>query len=353
MSSDNYNIRWNGFVSSTIDMFKALFEDTKIADVTLVTEDEKQVRAHKVALSSSSPYFRNIFEKNPQANPIIILSGIQHSDLMAILKYLYTGEVDLHHEDLENFLNAGNKFKVKGLNEDNEKEATDNTLRNQKDVRGDENTIYDPMDKKSVLEELSDMEKVETKIPEYPVNHQVKSESLQARYITIDESVSNMEDPSSQVQTNPDYFPFTMSGVPGIGSCFIKTPTTHIYKPNDIDRNFYHQKNKSKYDQEKTQKFQTRKDQISIDISETNKTSNKVDIKNLFENPVLPMPIKPFGFMCENCKEMFQTVAMLTRHRILDHKAAVSYCCNICDFTSNNKNQLIIHKAMKHTNKLG
>ena len=118
MEADNYNIRWNAFIPNTIDMFKALLEDTEIADVTLVTEDEKQVRAHKVALSSSSPFFRNIFVKNPHPNSVIVLPGILHSDLMAILRYIYTGEVELPHDDLENFIYAGNLFKVKGLQDE-------------------------------------------------------------------------------------------------------------------------------------------------------------------------------------------------------------------------------------------
>ena len=38
-------------------------------DVTLVSDDQKEVMAHNVALSSSSEYFKNILKMNKHAHP--------------------------------------------------------------------------------------------------------------------------------------------------------------------------------------------------------------------------------------------------------------------------------------------
>ena len=297
---ENYNIRWNGFLPNTVDMFRTLLEDTDIADVTLVTEDEKQIRAHKVALSSSSPFFRNIFVKNPQPNPIIVLPGVLHSDMLAILKYIYTGEVELPHDDLENFIHAGNLFKVKGLKEESPKPPAHEDKISRipipaKLVKVQENAVDYQINKHVPLEELTDMRK--------------------------GEGLTNMEWWSA----------FSKPG---------QNTQTSASKPQPL-RQQLHGKNTN--GQKRT----------SIDISEptVSNSNTQVDMSKLFGNPpTISESRNTFGFLCDDCKEMFESAAMLTRHRISEHKAAVSYCCNRCDFQTKNKNQLIIHKAMRHTN---
>ena len=52
------------------------------ADVTLVTDDKQQIRAHRNILSAASPVFKNILQHNSNnTNPVINLSGIQHSEM--------------------------------------------------------------------------------------------------------------------------------------------------------------------------------------------------------------------------------------------------------------------------------
>ena len=50
------------------------------ADVTLVTDDKKQIRAHLTILSACSAVFKNILQiDNSNVNPVIYLRGIKHS----------------------------------------------------------------------------------------------------------------------------------------------------------------------------------------------------------------------------------------------------------------------------------
>ena len=49
-------------------------------DVTLATEDDKQIIAHKVIVSSGSEFFRNLLIKNPHKNPLTYLKGIKHDE---------------------------------------------------------------------------------------------------------------------------------------------------------------------------------------------------------------------------------------------------------------------------------
>ena len=59
------------------------------SDVTLVTDDQKLVTAHKLVLSTSSEYFKNIFKNNKISNPFLCLDGISSTDLNNILDYIY------------------------------------------------------------------------------------------------------------------------------------------------------------------------------------------------------------------------------------------------------------------------
>ena len=84
-------------------------------DVSLVSDDDKVVSAHKVVLSASSEFFKNILRKADHSKPMIYLSGVRSTDLNCILDYIYDGEVQLYQEDLDNFLDVAQKLKINGL----------------------------------------------------------------------------------------------------------------------------------------------------------------------------------------------------------------------------------------------
>ena len=49
-----YNLEYTDFQINISKLFHELMNDKYLADVTLVTEDDIQVRAHKIILNSSS-----------------------------------------------------------------------------------------------------------------------------------------------------------------------------------------------------------------------------------------------------------------------------------------------------------
>ena len=56
-------------------------ETKELADVTLISDDQKQLHAHKVFLSAGSEVFRNILINNTHKHPVIYLTNIQHQEL--------------------------------------------------------------------------------------------------------------------------------------------------------------------------------------------------------------------------------------------------------------------------------
>jgi len=115
MASELVKLAWADFESNAPETFKQLWHQQDFADVTLATEDGHQVMAHKLILSSSSQFFKDILLRNPHKNPLLYLLGIKRKELLQVLKYVYLGETDIEVEEVEAFLNVGKLLQIKGL----------------------------------------------------------------------------------------------------------------------------------------------------------------------------------------------------------------------------------------------
>ena len=63
MHQENYSMRWHTYSDHLRDMMKELMMNDDFADVTLVTEDKKHMKAHKNILSTCSFVFKVIFQQ--------------------------------------------------------------------------------------------------------------------------------------------------------------------------------------------------------------------------------------------------------------------------------------------------
>ena len=113
--TEKFNLRWNDFQSSVSQSFSSLRTESHFNDVILVSEDSTQLAAHKVVLSASSSFFKEILINNPHANPLLYLGGIPSPYLTLILDYIYQGEVQIYQEHLDGFLEVAQKLKIEGL----------------------------------------------------------------------------------------------------------------------------------------------------------------------------------------------------------------------------------------------
>ena len=48
--SESFNLSWSNFESAALQTVQNLFSDTELVDVTLASDDDKQIKAHKVIL---------------------------------------------------------------------------------------------------------------------------------------------------------------------------------------------------------------------------------------------------------------------------------------------------------------
>ena len=113
--AEKFCLKWNDFQTNITNSFRKLRTAEDFYDVTLVSDDQQQVSAHKVVLSASSEYFNNILKSNKHSHPLLCLSGVNSKDLKDILDYIYNGEIQIYQENLDSFLNIAQRFKLEGL----------------------------------------------------------------------------------------------------------------------------------------------------------------------------------------------------------------------------------------------
>ena len=120
--SDNFCLKWNDFVDNVTSSFAQLRTDKDFSDVTLASGDGNQIKAHRLVLASGSLVFKGLLTQNSATNPVIFMRGVKREQLNSIVDFLYLGEINIHQDDLNEFLALAEDLQLKGLTE-NSKQA--------------------------------------------------------------------------------------------------------------------------------------------------------------------------------------------------------------------------------------
>ena len=108
---------WEDFHKNMSDRFQSVLHNHEFVDVTLVSQEYKKIKAHKVILSSSSSFFQNILLNNPHQHPLLYLKGVKFHNLQSLLQFMYLGQTEVGQGHLEEFMITANDLKVEGLME--------------------------------------------------------------------------------------------------------------------------------------------------------------------------------------------------------------------------------------------
>ena len=117
--SEKFTLKWNDFVENVAESFANLRNEEDFFDVTLVSEDLQQLTAHKVVLSSCSPVLKYLLKSSSHPHPVLFLKGARFRDLEYIVDFIYSGQVDIPQEHLNDFLQLAQDLKLKGISTEN------------------------------------------------------------------------------------------------------------------------------------------------------------------------------------------------------------------------------------------
>merc|ERR1712129_535618 len=114
MNLEKLSLSWKEYDVWTSKTFKELKDDKSYVDVTLAAGD-KQLKAHKIILSSCSSFFRRVFQSSDHQMTFIYLKGVASHHLEAILNFIYIGEAEISSNEVEQFLEAAEVLEIQGL----------------------------------------------------------------------------------------------------------------------------------------------------------------------------------------------------------------------------------------------
>lgn len=101
--------------TSLLTSLPLLLDQSHLTDVTLSAEG-RTVRAHRVVLSACSSFFSELFRTlDPPFHPVIVIPGATFGSIVALLTFMYSGEVNVFEEQISTLLSLAETLGIKGL----------------------------------------------------------------------------------------------------------------------------------------------------------------------------------------------------------------------------------------------
>jgi len=206
VEGEKYCLKWNDFTSNLSTAFQELRKDEDFFDVTLLTEDS-EIKCHKLVLGACSPHFRQIIKRlSSTQNPAIYLRGVRHEDIKNILEFMYLGEVNIAHEDLDSFLAVAQDLCIKGLTQDNNTSSQNHETPSQTPMGSGSRS---PAPSKRPREPKPDRGQPPSKTPKREQLVQLKQEPQQHHEaIAIDHNIviDNANDDEGNIEAYDEYY---------------------------------------------------------------------------------------------------------------------------------------------------
>ncbi|KAL4718378.1 hypothetical protein ACJJTC_015255 [Scirpophaga incertulas] len=114
MTNAQFSLTWDEYKKNICNGLSSLQQNGDFVDMTLAA-DGHFVKVHQVIIALTSPYIRNLIKSADCSHPVIFLNKISYTTLSSILEYIYTGEVIVAVENLNEFIEAGKELHIKRL----------------------------------------------------------------------------------------------------------------------------------------------------------------------------------------------------------------------------------------------
>ena len=86
-------------------MLQKMNDMEEFCDVTLISDDDKRFRGHKVVLESAGTLFRDMFQNYDEETEyqVILIRGVSSKLIAAMIYLVYDGRQKLKKENVMNF----------------------------------------------------------------------------------------------------------------------------------------------------------------------------------------------------------------------------------------------------------
>ena len=315
---EKYTLDWHSYSDHLKEALKEMMLSSEFADVTLVTDDKQQIRAHRNILSAASPVFKSILQiDSKNDNPVIYLRGIQHSEIESIMQFIYLGEARFYQERMSEFLTVSKNLEIKELSTGIEINDQEESNKNNDD---DENidTAGAPPHKDSGNVEIQ--AQTEPITPNNATNRRVRRTE-----VASGDAKFHCQDCERIFSSQSGLWHHTKSKHEGV-----KYACNHCDKQY-TDKSDLRNHIKSIHDGVKYACYQ-------CDYQASRQDNLTTHIKSIHEG---------VKYACNQCDQQFTLQRSLIRHIQTVHEG-LKYACNQCDYQATQQSHLTTHIQSVH-----
>ena len=318
---DKIEFSLDSFTSNLQELFRYLYEEQTFSDVTLVTDDQRQIKAHKFILSKSCSTFTSILKNIDFLNPIIVLRDIKYKDLKLILDFIYLGHVSIEKDGLEEFLSIAECLKLDDVDRIFQKMVSGENG-NKNKSQGNITTNFDKVNEYFEFESVTDEQdgnESEKVVPE-----------IETSLPTI--IIDDEEDENESMNKNKEYLKSTHSSVCSERSETNTSMTDKVIQNLELE-NIVSNSDTNEMSQ--------------IQATECTFCGVKFHSKErLLEHFKSELTFCGTKYKCNQCHYQAVDKIDFKSHQVKEH--VVEYSCEKCEFISNKKVYLYYHVKNMH-----
>ena len=387
MTTTNFN--WDSHPTHVKKMLQYLLISRDMSDVTLVCDDKKQLKAHRVILSACSPTLKDIICEIPSNNPVIYLKGIESLELEAILQFMYLGQTSIDQERIIDFMEVAKSFEIEELSNLEDNKINTKDLKNMEqeemsvgqeeelfesddndEIDGEENMFKKPREK--TIEAIPSVNPSKPSVQE--INPPFEQSLEDNNYETLDGKEISIGSPEKEILEHTPSTNLSRSPALEMNSYFDKTNVQrNISNPillrNDDYSRFILGNNSEEIQPDISIKVKTISSDDLMRVNKAIQEKNE-DVVVMESFPVqnvpsldpsktgqIPSRVKSYDtskykYKCQMCD--FRAVSKSARaiHIQTVHEG-IRYSCDRCDYSASLKGNLkvhiqAIHEGIKH-----
>ena len=346
MSEDEkFTLTRHGFFDHLKLMLLDLYTKESIKDVTLVCSDHTKLKAHSFMLKAHSLLFSDILDELKDGEKAIYLGGVSSHEMLALLEFMYLGEMTIQQERISDLMDIAKKLKIKEFTkesdstEDQEQFIEDHKKESKQEVLGGETEMEDHSELK--FEATLDISSEEPAHKEDVLKDQGSTtqstmsdgELDQRTEETLELETSMLE--LSQNMTEEDEKlkkQIKISVKPRRSLATTQCPECGKI----VNGKYYleqHMKNKH-----------TVHECEQCDFKVTNKTKLQTHVKYVHQGlKYYYEPVK-----CDQCGKMYKDKYSCKSHVKLVHEGLTQFSCEYCDYKAKYKQHLQTHTENVH-----
>jgi len=354
MDQEKFNLMWHSFTDHLSEMLHNMMTSNELTDVTLVSEDMKKFKAHKIVLGACSPVFKSFIGDALTLSPLIYLKGIQSQDIESILQFIYLGEAQIYQERMDLFLDVARSLEIKGIS----KAVETQSLFEEREALHNQNFHHqfsaNKTDEINEINLIKERQAIQNQNFDYSFSANKTDETNEMNLIEeklafqnqdFDNKFSvNKTDESNEINLIEDRAPFQDQDFDHTNSTNKTEKTIEIkdIKKNQKERNSYQLLSGYTTESDSNSKAVTKSDSLyPCDVC-GKRFSYKASL-NLHKSSIHD----GIKYPCIQCNHIFANLGNLRRHTKSIHDG-VKYPCNDCHLEFSQSSTLHMHVKNVH-----